>query len=524
MKPIIDLVRTLILCSSLFFSYSLKLSAQNTGSELERFVVQIGDFRLSAGEYNYYYNGYVNEFRDKYKGLPGVDSVEAWKKRFIMKMYLLADAYKNAYFSDERINKFIKHTGEAILTQRSGALLKSLTTVSVSDEEVVEGYNKRKKKYIISYAVINPATVQSRFDSLINHEGIQATLIWPVSFLGADELWDMETGEISHAAVTGKGLVVFRIDSINSNQQPVFDSCKNNIRKVITYYKSGRKEGELFRKIERELNIEYDSLNISQLFKYLQLIDFNRDNICDYNTPIDTSWSLVKYTIEGNILRKNVSELYDAYRYLPLRKKINAVDQLYSILFDMTCKDYLYDLAEKKGLASDVNFLTSQKMARNSMVYAKYKEDKFKAGKDEINTYYNIHQLEYPDAITVLSFSSYPEALQARKILLGNHMQDAGSLKLTGLKSRKDYAVKTDSTFSFLMNTVLPGLKAENISLPVYMTREYKLFMPGPAVHYNPIPLNLVEGYIINKLYQQKEDKRIAELMAQKADQVKIDI
>lgn len=392
-------------CTVLVLVFIFSCSSKNTKLD-KNIVLRIGKLEITKYEFE----------KNKTQELVvnGIDSsalnnsakLTAWKKKYIDKCIIIADAYDKQYDTIASIQNSIKHVGDFMMVQRYGYLWKQTISPIVDANKVVtdEKIEKRKKLYYFDYVACNNI---EELLKLTNHDSIVHNKVeflnlknqyphirelstgyfsiqWPfLSFWKyRDYIYNMKEGTVSKLLVMESNYMYLYLDHVE--EITITDNEKTNI---LTELQLGTEE-ELIKKGATEMKVKCQPiLNQPNIDIIAQFIS-KGNSIIQFKEDIE----LIQYYINDTLRKRGSKDFIEYYSYLIMRDEIQDKERLLSYLNEFYSDDYLTNEAKKLNLYETDIYKLDKKNFQNNVLFGKYFENEImkniNVDSSEITKYY----------------------------------------------------------------------------------------------------------------------------------------
>ena len=437
------------------------------------------------------------------------ERVSMWKKEFVGRCYVVADAFEKNYDTIISIKKQIKYTGDYMMTQRYGYLWKKVISPIVDNRKKVtsELCQKRAKIYYFDYilcsnkdSILNLINYQPRTKSdFLNIQRVSRQLKsfssgyfsiqWPFLSLWdkKDYLFMMKEGEVSELIYANKKFQYLFLDHIE--EIPLSEKEKQNASTEMQY----GTEDELIKKddVERDSKCKpvLNRDNIEKIVKYIKA----GNPISQYSNDIE----LIKYYINDSIRKVGFKVFLEYYSYQLLHPEIEDSKSLTNEVWEYYMDDYLIDKAKKNNLYNSTIFQLDQKNYQNNLLYSYYINEEIvkiiKIDSLEVINFYrnNLQQFEQPQEviINIYSFRNRREAQMNQN-------------KMTELLKYNQILKTTDSTVIKGLINYIPNLTID-MNSSNYPIELKEIITKTPIGKLSISPVIYKNKYVL--IYKEKE-------------------
>jgi hypothetical protein len=493
----------------LFFIFSC--SDNNTSLD-KTIVLKIGKLEITNYEFE------RNKTRDLV--INGTDSsalynsakLAVWKKNYINKCMIIADAYNKQYDTIKSIQKSIKHVGNYMMVQRYGYLWKQTISPIVDANKIVtdEKIEKRKKLFYFDYVaspnieelvkLTNPDTiVHDKTDffkikkQYLQNNSLSAgyfSIQWPfLSFWKyRDYIYQMKKGSVSKPLLVGNNLMYLYLDHVE--EITITDKEKANI---LTELQLGTEEellakGALDMKAQCQPNLNEPNIDIISQFLS------KGNSITEFKDDIE----LIEYYINDTLRKKGSKDFIEYYSNLVMRDEIKDKERLRSYINEYYGDDYLINEAKKLNLYETDIFKLDQKNFQNNVLFGKYFENeimkKIKVDSSEITKYY----------ITNKPLFKQPKNIVASMYVF-DKMSDAitNSNKIVEHLNRKELNNIKDITDIVGLNQLITNVKIDLENPGEYTKEIINTLLGTPSGRIAQRPVSYQNKYIV--LFKHEE-------------------
>ena len=462
-------------------------------------VLKIGRVKITRYEYNKNKDRGLNENKGG-KTNNNLKNFMIWKKDYMGRCFVLADAQEKKYDTSKTIQKVVENTSRFMIVQKYGYLWKRNISPIIDTFKLVteEKAARREKMYYFDYIMCknydglikiigNDTAIRTvaEYNKLKNKAHLYPffetgymTQQWPfIAFWSMkDYLYNMKEGEVSKLInFGGPNYFYFYLDHIESIE--LTQKEKDNFQSELQYGLEEEIENKRSKEIEIKCQPVINNKNIDALAKFIS----EGHTIFEYKNNLE----LMRYKLNNTDKVLKFDTFLEYYTYLIMRHNITDKESLKEYLDMYYSDDYLNNEAEKLGLYKTDTFLLDQKNFRNNVIYSEYIKrniiDKIKIDSLEVIDFYNKNKLMFkqPKCITLdmYVFDKSKDALEnAHKIIefIRKNQPD---------KSHDTYIIK--GMREFISNYKI-DLEA-NKNYPQGFINEI-LSMPHTAVSNRPIP------------------------------------
>jgi hypothetical protein len=393
-----------------------------------------------------------------------------WKKNYINKCMIIADAYSKQYDTIKSIQKSIKHVGNYMMVQRYGYLWKQTISPIVDANKVVtdEKIEKRKKLFYFDYVasknieelvkLTNPDTLVQNNAEFLNlknqypqNKAISTGYFssqWP--FLAfwkyRDYIFNMKEGSVSKLFVFEDNYMYLYLDHIE--EITITEKEKANL---LTELQLGTEE-ELIKKgtveMEAKCRPKLNQTNLNIIGQFLA----KGNSISEFKNDIE----LIQFYINDTLMKIGTKDFIDYYSNLVVRDEIRDTEKLISYLNEFYGDKYLINEAKKLNLFNSDIFKLDQKNYQNNVFFGKYLEDEIlkdiKVDSAEITKYFLNNKANFKQPKTIVA-----------SMYLFNKSADAsiGANKIAELLIKKESAKTHDSTIINGLCQFIPNVKID---------------------------------------------------------------
>lgn len=337
-------------------------------------ALKINEAIVSNDELDFLINEQVAAYKKKVGALPPPDSIRLWKRNFVDRMLLIADAYDRSVVKGD-VDIAVLVMSKYMVSLPTSTFYLSKFGKSVSEEEVHEAYKKRDIKYEVEYFQFDDA---SKLKNLISVAGTnpfedpslkssikRITLIWPVSKFAYERIWEMKEGEVSGPVISKDCNYLLKVGQITKNEQQTFDLEKNKIEKMLKMHYQILTSHEYYENLTRR--IKFDSLQINQMW-----IDYKSGLLKQKHQFSVGNTRLLTYSLNKSEFKVDISNFLDYYNYLPIKRQLTKVEHLYDFLSSIVVTEELYREAETLGFTKDNDFVFRRNRFRNKLILDEY--------------------------------------------------------------------------------------------------------------------------------------------------------
>ncbi len=532
-----------IICVILFYSCA---------SEYDKTIaVQIGNLKVTNYEFQ----------RELKKAFPKTEkrndkALLKWKKEYLDKCYVLADAYEKQYDTIQDIKTELHYVSQLMMVQQYGYLWNKTVTpvVDAFMATTEEKKQKRSKVYCFDYIVCdNMDAFLKEFnnDSLLNDSKEynqlkgkcnqyhflntgSVSLKWPfISFWEhRDYMSNLKEGEVSKLIHNNSNKsYFFYLDHIET-----IEPTEKDLHNMQMELKIGKEED-----VDKEKTIEMIDKGQPHIFEASldTIMEFlNQGNsLRQFNQDIP----LIKYKLNDSVKTISSKTFTDYYYSLPMRNKLSDRETLIWYVNQIYYDDYLSAEAEKLGLFRDEGFLLDQKIFLNRLYYNEYLHKEIMAGisidSADVVKYYEDHIVEYTNPKAVKAhlyyFDSVEMAINNSNTLielLKNQQIDKtiDSSLVIGLKKaslNKEFSLENKTSTSEEMMTELLALTPGQLSsTPLFMENKFVMLYKVEEIGKSIIDLSKVYSVIERKLVQHKTKKALQDRVAMLQNKYTMDV
>ena len=428
--------KSIIIVTSIFIC-----STCNRGNTYNEIVFQIADFEVTEYEFSRSMNRELYSGNNTEKGEVRSHKKINWKKEYVDRCYIIADALQYRLDTAKSIKKLVEYSGNYMMAQRYGYLWKETISPIVDAQMILskEQLIKLRKLFYFDYIMSsdkdsllrltgNNTVLRSKAEFLTLKKACANNSIlttgymsmhWPFTYFwdNKDYMYGMKEGEVSKLLENESSCTFLYLDYIE--EVTVTDQLKKT---AATEIQIGA-ESALIRKsaIKRdsicqpELNIQNIATIGDQLAESVSILDIN------------TNLDLIHYTLDSSFIIVTYEEFLEYYLYQPRRPNIHDKESFTEAILIYYEDDYLVNEARKLNLFNSDDFVLDQRTYRNNLLYNKYIEDfiikRVKIDTTEIQAFYqnNLHDFTKPKSLfgDLLIFQSRREARQYSSILRG---------------------------------------------------------------------------------------------------------
>jgi hypothetical protein len=526
-------------------------SCSNNNTRLDKNVVlKIGKLEITKYEFE------RNKTRDLV--INGTDSsalynsakLAVWKKSYINKCMIIADAYDKKYDTIKSIQKKIEHVGNYMMVQRYGYLWKQTISPIVDANKVVtdEKIEKRKKIYYFDYVasknieelikLTNPDTIVQNKAEFLNlkkqypqNNALSAgyfSIQWPfLSFWKyRDYIYQMKEGSVSKPLLVGNNLMYLYLDHVE--EITITDKEKANI---LTELQLGTEEellakGALDMKAQCQPNLNEPNIDIISQFLS------KGNSITEFKDDIE----LIEYYINDTLRKKGSKDFIEYYSNLIMRDEIKDKERLRSYIYEFYGDDYLMNEAKKLNLYNSDIFKLDKKNYQNNILFGKYFENEIlkniKVDSSEIIRYYtaNKHLFKQPKNIvaSMYVFDKMSDAITNSNKIVEHLNKKKDTANIEGLSQLISKVMidleKTDQYSKEFINTLIATPIGRITQRPVLHQNKYVVLFKNEENGESYKKLLDVYNNIENQIKAEKGEIKRQALVSQLKTRYKIEL
>lgn len=509
-------------------------------------VLKIGQLEITRYEFE----------KSKSRDLPDLVSsnnkvntgkLQEWKKKYIEKYMMIADAYETGLDTITSIRKQVEYTTKLMVAQQYGYLWqKTISPVVDQFKQVTEEkIGKRKKLFYFDYIFCDDLQELLKingndtiFESVSEYNVLKSKCHlnksfrtgymshqWPfLSFWEyKDYLFAMQEGEVSSLLTLDNSYAILFLDHIEIIE--ITDDDKKNLRTELQLGIEKEIDERKTREIELHCSPILNNESIELLYGFIS----DGNEIVDFNI----NGELMHYMMNDKSIMLDYATFLEYYNYLPYKPEILDKEEFKGLIIQYCYDDYLNIEAKKLGIYELDSFLLDQKMFKNGLLYGEYLQtnilNKIEIDSLEIISYYDGHTVDFlqPQIITadIYYFDRKVDAMRNMHVLSdllkNNQPEEVKDVKVVENLSdvKKGYKIHTEHSSRFpnnFMAELLFTKTGELSTIPVEYEGKYVLLFKTGEEGQCIRRLDDVYDDIVIKIRQQKievrRQKRIEEL------------
>jgi hypothetical protein len=434
-----------------------------------------------------------------------------WKKQYIEKCLIIADAYSKSYDTLGSVNKQVKSVGDLMMVQKYGYLWKEKVWPSVETYRNLDKtkIDKRKKLFYFNYVaadnlntilrITNNDTVlknKEEFIKLKNKYSIDKSLTsgyfsiqWPFLAFWNDKdfLYNMKEGEVSKLLLSNNNYMFLLLDHIENIEMAQED--KIIFQKELEI---GMQE-EMYNKYNSEMEIKghpvINDANVDIIGRFLS----KGNSIFQFKDDPE----LIRYTINDSLRIIHFSTFMNYYSALMLRREITDKETLLSNIQQYYGNDYLTTEARKLNLYNSDIFMLDQKNFRNNVMYGLYIDTEI------------VRKITIDSSDIVKYYKSYPSLFEFPKtsvinLYIFDSKGDANSNShtISELLRQNETSKTQDTTIIIGLRNYLPNLSIDMESGKGYSAEFINTLEQTKLNTLSPSPVALNNKYVL--IYKQE--------------------
>lgn len=530
----------------IFFFYA----CSNSNSIDNKIVLKIGQLEITKYEFERNKTRELGAINLDSSAVNENEKISKWKKDYIDRCIIIADAYENKFDTIKYIQKDVKYVGDFMMTQRYGYLWqKTIAPIVGAFQELTdEKLEKRKKIFYVDYISCNNIEDLKRLNNndtiVANKESfIKLKRNWPTKnkifdkgyfsfqwpFIAywnfKDYIYELKEGDVSKLLKNGNYytfILVDHIEEIMINQDE-----KDKMLTELQIGKEGEIISELSKDIYNKCKPKFNNANIDSIVQFI-----NKGNpITNFKNNIE----LVQYNINDTLHKVSFNEFIEYYSFLLMKNEIKNKETFMEEISNYYNQQYLKNEAIKHNLYNSEKFLLDKKNFQNIDFYNYYIKNKIinniKIDSVAIQNYYfnnkqlfeqsqlitaNIYQFKNAEAAQKNQFSIQEMIEHNKKINTQDTTLIQGLVKYTpGLKIDIDSKSYTKEFITTLQATPLGSLSQS----PILYNGNYILFHKvkeeGKCIKKIEDVYSNIENHLIREI-MEKERKALVEKLRNK--------
>lgn len=359
---------------TIFLIFGLFVEILPIYGQSNEIALQVNDIVVSKNEFDFLLNEYIVEYRKVHGAEPQKDSLQLWKRNYIDRMLLIADAY-DRHLVNKDIDNAVQVMSKYMISLPSSSFYLSKFGKEVVEQEAIDAYKKREIKYEIDYFQFDTSEKLKEFLSVEGNHAFtnqalkstlkQITLIWPVSKFAFEGVWDMKERQVSGPINSSSGHYLLKVRAITKNEQQAFDLEKDKIEKTLKMYYQIIANHSYVEELKR--GITFDTSGINRLW-----IDYRTGLLKQGRHFSEQNDKLLTYWLDKHKRNVSLTDFLDYYNDLPIRRKLNTLQHLYDFLTSIVVAEQLYCEAEALGFTGQSDFVFRKNRFRNKLVFKEY--------------------------------------------------------------------------------------------------------------------------------------------------------
>lgn len=388
--------------------------ACNTSEINKDIVIKISKLEITKYEFE----------KNKDRAFPGNKlksnkELSKWKKEYLDRCIIMADAYEKKYDTVKAIQKEIQHVSKLMMVQKYGYLWENTVSPIVdANKKVTESKSeKRKKLFYFDYIfcndlkdlirITNSDTILENIEEYTKlknkcqlNDVLESGYIsqqWPfITFWKyKDYLYSLKEGEVSHLLTVDDNYYFLYLDHIENFK--ITEKDKDDLQKELQIGMEKeideKKTNEMIAKGNPFINYE----NVDSVIQFI----LKGHDISEFKNNLE----LIRYNIDNNTKKIDFNTFLEDYSFIPMRKGIKDKETLIWYVNQYFYDDYLNAEAEKLGLYNSDVFLLDQKNFQNNVIHRVYIENeiikKIEIDSSEILNFYNNNKSNFTQSKTI---------------------------------------------------------------------------------------------------------------------------